>query len=111
MGYLPLQLCIFAFLVRMTQVHLSLVMKRRLCNLNVGLIKALFLDSRWILLVALCISPKEMALGSFTMRGASAVIPLRGVMCMFISYLGVLSMTNICLVYSDNRELEISLCV
>lgn len=39
------------------------------------------------------------------------MIPLRRVMCIFISYLDVLLMTNSCLVYSSNRELEISLCI
>lgn len=33
------------------------------------------------------------------------------VMCIFISYLDVLLMTNSCLVYSGNRELGISLCL
>lgn len=86
-------------------------MKKRLRDLNVGLIKAVFLGSRWVLLVALCIFPYQMALSHFIMHRAFAMIPLRGVMCILISYLGVLSVTNICLVYSDNRDLEISLCI
>lgn len=39
------------------------------------------------------------------------MIPLRRLMCIFISYFDVLLMTNSCLVYSSNRELEISLCI
>lgn len=51
------------------------------------------------------------ALRSFIMHKGLSHDTFERVMCIFISYLGVLLMSNSCLVYSGNKELEISLCV
>lgn len=58
---------------------------------------------------ALYLSKRD-ALSSFMCVRVFA-IPLRGVLSLFISYLDVLLMTDSCLVYSVNWELEISLCL
>lgn len=51
------------------------------------------------------------ALRSFIMHKGLSHDTFEGVACIFISYLDVLLMSNSGLVYSGNRELEISLCL